>query len=100
MRLPAQLGLVLAGLFLAIYPFTIGAAPGLMCREQVLRPGQRCPKADGSSTQSYESRAAAAAAAAPVLVVLGLAVAGFGGYLVWSGARAGSRPARSKTHSP
>ena len=95
LRLAAQIALVLAGVLIVLYPFTVGAAPGLMCRDQVLQPGQVCAKADGSQVQSYESRAAAAAAATPVLVGLGLLVIGFGSYLLWSGAAR-----TSKTQSP
>jgi hypothetical protein len=97
LRFAAQLGVVLAGLLIVAYPYTVGASPGLMCRDQVLRPGQSCPKADGSASQSYESRVAAADAAKPVVIGLGLLVTAFGGYLLWSGSR-GSRV--SKTHSP
>ena len=93
MRLAAQIALVVAGLAIMAYPFIVGAAPGLMCRDQVLQPGQVCAKADGSAVQSYEARAAAAANAMPVVVVLGALVAGFGGYLLWSGRD------RSKTQS-
>ena len=92
-RLVAQLALLVAGVLIMAYPFTIGAAPGLMCRDQVLRPGEVCAKADGSAVQSYEARARAAANAMPVVVVLGALVAGFGGYLLWSGARSKTQSA-------
>ncbi len=92
-RRAAQAALLVAGLLIMLYPFTIGAAPALTCRDQVLKPGEVCAKADGSAVQSYESRAAASAQAMPVVIALGALVAGFGGYLLWSGRT-------SKTHSP
>lgn len=74
--------LAVAGLLVAIYPFTLGAHPSVTCRGVELGPGDRCAKADGSSAQSYEARAAAARNATPVIVGVGLLVAVFGGGLL------------------
>ena len=62
----------------ALYPFTFGAGPSVTCRGVELRPGESCAKADGSSAQTYEARAAAARNATPVIVGVGLLVAVFG----------------------
>lgn len=43
-----------------------------------MQPGQTCTKADGSAEQTYEQRRAAAHDAAPVIVGIGVLVAGFG----------------------
>ena len=74
----AHLLLAVAGLLVAIYPFTLGADPAVTCRGVELSPGETWAKADGSSAQSYEARAAAARNAAPVIVGVGLLVAVFG----------------------
>jgi hypothetical protein len=74
----AHLLLALAGLLVALYPFTLGADPAVTCRGVELSPGQSCAKADGSAAQSYEARAADARNAAPVIVGVGLLVAVFG----------------------
>ena len=74
----AHLVLAVAGLLVAIYPFTLGAQPSVTCRGVELQPGQSCAKADGSAAQSYEARAADARNATPVIVGIGLLVAVFG----------------------
>lgn len=74
----AHLVLAVAGLLVAIYPFTLGAHPTPTCRGVALQPGQTCTKADGSAEQTYEERLATARAATPVIVGVGLLVAGFG----------------------
>ena len=74
----AQVGLIVAGLLIALYPFTLGASPDVDCRGVPMGPGQTCAKADGSAMETYEKRVAAANAAKPIVVVIGLAVAGFG----------------------
>ena len=93
-RTVANLVLVVAGLLVVIYPLTIGAASELTCRGVVMQPGDTCAKADGSSTQSYEQRARARRNAVPVIMVVGLGVAGFGLSLLILDRR---RPQRSKT---
>ena len=47
-----------------------------------MQPGDVCPKADGSAVQSYEQRARARDNAVPVIMAVGLLVAGFGGTLL------------------
>ena len=74
----AHLLLAIAGLLIAVYPVTVGATPAVTCRGVQLQPGQSCAKADGSASQSYEDRATDARHATPVLVGVGLLVAGFG----------------------
>jgi hypothetical protein len=74
----AHLLLAVAGLLVAIFPFTVGADPGPTCRGVEMQPGQTCAKADGSAQQSYEQRRSAARSATPVIVGVGLLVAAFG----------------------
>ena len=81
-RRVAHLVLAIAGLLVALYPFTLGADPTVTCRGVELRPGESCAKADGSSAQTYEARAAAARNATPVIVGVGLLVAVFGAGLL------------------
>jgi hypothetical protein len=71
--------------------------PTIRCHDQVMRPGDVCSYAslDGTNkgrTQSYEERLATERSARPVVGVVGILVAGFGGALLWSAtkrARAG-----------
>ena len=49
----AQVGLIVAGLLIALYPFTLGASPDVDCRGVPMGPGQTCAKADGSAMASY-----------------------------------------------
>jgi len=81
-RRVAHLVLAIAGLLVALYPFTLGADPPVTCRGVELKPGESCAKADGSSAQTYEARAAAARSATPVIVGVGLLVAVFGAGLL------------------
>ena len=74
----AHLLLALAGVLIVCYPFTVGAHPTPTCRGVRLQPGQTCSKADGSAEQTYEQRLATAKSATPVIVGVGLLVAGFG----------------------
>lgn len=73
---------VLVGLVILAYPFTVGATPDVSCRGQAMAPGDTCLKADGKSTQSYEQRAGDARNARPIIVVVGLLVTGFGASLL------------------
>jgi hypothetical protein len=59
-----------------------------------MQPGDTCAKADGSSSQTYEQRARARRDAVPIIMVVGLGVAGFGLTLLITERR---RPQRSKT---
>ena len=81
-RRVGHLVLAIAGLLVALYPFTLGADPTVTCRGVELRPGESCAKADGSSAQTYEARAADARNAAPVIVGAGVLVAVFGAGLL------------------
>lgn len=74
----AHLLLALVGVLIVLYPFTLGAHPTPTCRGVQLQPGQTCSKADGSAQQTYEERLATAKNATPVIVGVGLLVAGFG----------------------
>ena len=83
---------VLIGLVVLAYPFTVGASPVVTCRGETMRPGDVCAKADGTGAQSYEQRAAAIRNARPVLAVGGLLVAGFGAVLLVGELRRQGRP--------
>jgi len=69
---------VLLGLLVLLYPFTLGASPAVMCRGTTMQPGDVCAKAGDTGSQSYEQRAAAVQNARPVVAVGGLLLAGFG----------------------
>ena len=85
----AHLLLAIAGLLVAIYPFTLGAGATPTCRGVAMHPGETCAKADGSAEQTYEERLATAHDAAPVIVGVGLLVAGFGTALLVADVRRG-----------
>ena len=93
-RTVANLVVVVAGLLIMVYPLTVGAALELSCRGVVMQPGDACAKADGSSNQTYEQRDRARRNAVPIIMVVGLGVAGFGLTLLIMERR---RPQRSKT---
>jgi hypothetical protein len=84
---------VLVGLVVLAYPFTLGAAPQVTCRGATMRPGDSCAKADNSGSQTYEQRARDVRNARPVIAVGGALVAGFGGVLLVSELRRRPRPA-------
>ncbi|MCW2810421.1 MAG: hypothetical protein JWP61_879 [Friedmanniella sp.] len=90
----AHVLLILAGLLVVAYPLTAGATPSVSCRGVVMRAGDVCPKADNSGVQTYEQRAADGRNARPVILVVGLLVAGFGTSLLVSDLR------RSRVTSP
>ena len=73
---------LLAGLLVLAYPFTLGATPDVTCRGVPMRPGDACPKADGSSSQTYDQRAQDLRNAKPVIAAGGVLVAGFGAVLL------------------
>lgn len=73
-----HLVVILVGLLILAYPFTLGATVDVNCYGRPLQPGQSCPKADGSRGQTYEQRVADARAAEPVVLTVGAVVAGFG----------------------
>ena len=78
----AHVLVILAGLVVLAYPFTFGAAPDVMCRGAVMRPGDTCAKAGDAGVQTYAQRAADYRHARPVIAVGGLLVAGFGAVLL------------------
>ncbi|GAA2100627.1 hypothetical protein GCM10009841_15520 [Microlunatus panaciterrae] len=78
----AQLLLIIVGLLIMAYPFTLGAHPDVTCRGALMHPGDVCRKADGTGVQSYEQRAAAVRNARPVIVGVGVVVTGFGAMLL------------------
>ena len=73
---------VLLGLLVLLYPFTLGASPAVTCRGTTMQPGDVCAKAGDPGTQSYEQRAADVRAARPVIAVGGLLLTGFGTVLL------------------
>ena len=83
--------LVVVGLLIALYPLTVGGSAPITCRGVVMGPADRCAKADGSAVQSYEQRVTTRRAATPVVVGVGLLVAGFGTALLLSERRRGAR---------
>ena len=84
---------VLAGLVVLAYPFTLGATPHVTCRGVTMQPGDTCAKADNSGTQTYEQRARDLRNARPVIVVGGALVTGFGVALLVGGLRRRPRSA-------
>jgi len=98
-RRAAHVALIVAGLLIALYPFTLGASPTISCRGVPMSPGQTCTKADGSAMETYEKRVASANAAKPVIVVVGLGVAAFGVALL-VGARRRSATTSTENWSP
>lgn len=82
---------VVVGLLIVLYPLTVGGGAPITCRGVTMGPGDRCAKADGSAVQTYEQRLATRRAAAPVVVGVGLIVAGFGTALLLAERRRGPR---------
>lgn len=75
----AHLLVILAGLAVFAYPFTVGASPTVTCRGVVMQPGDTCAKAgEAADPQTYAQRAADYRNARPVIAVAGVLVAGFG----------------------
>jgi hypothetical protein len=91
----AHAALILLGLLIALYPLTVGADPEISCRGVVMRPGDTCAKAGDEAVQTYEQRVQAADAAKPVILGVGLLVAGFGTALLVSAVRT-PRPRTSR----
>jgi hypothetical protein len=84
---------VLVGLVVLAYPFTLGATPHVTCRGVTMRPGDSCAKADNSGTQTYEQRARDLRNARPVIAVGGVLLTGFGVALLVAELRRRPRPA-------
>ncbi|MGO1975085.1 MAG: hypothetical protein ACTH2Q_19180 [Propionibacteriaceae bacterium] len=83
----AHLALVLVGIVIILFPFTFGSEPNLNCRGVPMNPGDTCTKADGEALETYEDRVEKANDAKPIVVVVGLVVAGFGGVLLYGARR-------------
>lgn len=88
----AHLVLLLAGVAAVVYALTLGGSPALRCHSEVMGPGSICVKADGSEGQTYEQRLATRRSAQPVVVGVGVLVAGFGAALLVTDLR--RRPTR------
>jgi len=84
---------VLVGVVVLAYPFTLGATPHPSCRGVTMQPGDSCAKADNSGSQTYEQRARDARNARPVIAVGGALVAGFGLVLLVGEVRRRADPA-------
>ncbi len=74
---------VVAALALAAWGVATWVSPSTECRGQQMGPGDVCSYSsytdvETTRSQTYEERVAAARQSAPVVVVLGLAAAGFG----------------------
>jgi hypothetical protein len=80
----AHLLLGLAGLVAIGWAVWWGANPQLLCRDEVMGPGDVCTHAGDDQVQTYEERLAANEAARPVVGVVGLLLLGFATYL-WIG---------------
>lgn len=86
-----------AGIAIAIWAVLGLIYPSITCRGVEMGPGDQCARSsitnvDTGEVQTYEQRLASARSQAPIGIVLGLAMAAFGGYLVLhSGADHGSR---------
>ncbi len=82
---------LVAGLF-ALGWALFAPVAAIRCHDQIMRPGDVCSYAslngvDNGKTQSYEQRLATEKSARPVVAVVGVLVAGFGGVLLWSAIR-------------
>ncbi|MFX4272682.1 Trp biosynthesis-associated membrane protein [Propionibacteriaceae bacterium Y1685] len=98
-RLVAHLLLALVGLVVLLWPVTVGAEAAIMCREQVMQPGDTCAKADGEAEQTYEERLSTRRTAAPVIMVVGGAMIIFSAVLAVGELRA-LRADRSRSPVP
>ena len=78
----AHVAVIIVGLLIMAYPFTLGAAATLTCRGTAMAPGSTCQKADGSEAESYADRISKAAVARPIVVGAGGLLVIFGGYLL------------------
>lgn len=82
-----HLVIVLAGVCIIGYgAFVLGHGP-ISCRGTEMEPGQVCRKSDFAGreterTQSYEQRLEASRSARPLVVLVGVAIAGFGTWLL------------------
>ena len=77
-----QVAVIIVGLLIMAYPFTLGASETLTCRGEPMAPGSVCLKADGSEAESYADRLSKAAVARPIVIGAGALLADFGTYLL------------------
>ena len=77
-RLVAHIALIVAGLVIVLYPLSIGADDGLVCRGVPMHPGDVCAKAGGAGVQTYEQRVAASRGSRPIIIGIGVLVIAFG----------------------
>lgn len=82
-----HLAIVLAGICIIGYGALMLGHGQVTCRGAVMEPGQVCRKADfagrpSERTQSYEQRLEASRSARPLVVLVGVAIAGFGTWLL------------------
>lgn len=82
---------ILVGLLIVLYPLTVGAVPRISCRGVQMHPGDTCSKVADAGAETYEQRVRTANQAKPVLVGVGVLVAGFGTWLLVADVRAGRR---------
>lgn len=79
--------LILVGLVIFLFPLTYGASPRISCRGVAMHPGDSCAKVQNAGVQTYEQRLRTARQARPVIIGVGLLVAGFGTALLVSDVR-------------
>jgi hypothetical protein len=77
-RLVAQVALIVVGLVIVLYPLTLGADDGLVCRGVAMHPGDVCAKAGGAGVQTYEQRVGASRGSRPIIIGVGVLVIAFG----------------------
>jgi hypothetical protein len=82
---------VLVGLGALVWAIAAPVAQ-IRCHDQVMGPGDVCSYSsltgeDNGRTQTYEQRVGTEKSARPVVGVVGAAVAGFGGVLLWQSVR-------------
>jgi len=82
---------ILVGLLIFLYPLTVGSEPAITCRGVEMQPGGTCSKAESGGIQTYEQRLRTARQARPVILAVGLLVAGFGSWLLVSDVRSSRR---------
>ena len=86
-RRVAHLLLTCAGLALAVWGLVAMSSPQVTCRGVEMHPGDTCRKSTytqvgGGEIETYELRVHSQRQSRPVVVVTGLAVAGFGATLL------------------
>lgn len=77
----AQVVLALLGLAALVWAVFLSGNPTIVCRDQVMAPGQVCANAEGTKTQTYAERYAAAQHARPVVGAVGAGAIVFAWFL-------------------